>query len=271
DKYRRLYDLDVDPDRHVTVCCGSTETMLSTLLAVLDPGDQVIIFEPYYENYGPGCIIAGAEPVWVPLEPPEVAFDPAGLRRAVPRRPAGSPAHEGDRLKSPNHPAGQVFSPPRARADRRSLPRARPARHHRRDLRAHRLRWLVPYADRHAPGDGRADGHDLGNLEILLGDRLARRLRRRAARDQRGNSSRSRLRDGGSAASSARGGRGRAGAAGQLLHLARRDVPGQAGSAPRLARKGRVRDVEAARRLLRPHRRGALPAALSHRGRHRVR
>src|SRR5436190_1056035 len=54
DKYGKLYGMDVDPDRHVTVCCGSTETMLSTLLAVLNPGDQVIIFEPFYENYGLG-------------------------------------------------------------------------------------------------------------------------------------------------------------------------------------------------------------------------
>jgi aminotransferase len=51
DKYRRFYGMDVDPERHVTVCCGATETMLSTLLAVLDPGDEIIVFEPFYENY----------------------------------------------------------------------------------------------------------------------------------------------------------------------------------------------------------------------------
>ncbi|MGH7276758.1 MAG: aminotransferase class I/II-fold pyridoxal phosphate-dependent enzyme, partial [Candidatus Rokuibacteriota bacterium] len=54
EKYRKVYGMDADPERNVTVCCGSTETMLSTLLAVLNPGDQVIIFEPFYENYGPG-------------------------------------------------------------------------------------------------------------------------------------------------------------------------------------------------------------------------
>ena len=54
--------MEIEPDRHVTICCGSTETMLSTLLAVLNPGDEVIIFEPFYENYGPGCIISGAQP-----------------------------------------------------------------------------------------------------------------------------------------------------------------------------------------------------------------
>ena len=53
DKYAKFYGMDVDPERNVTVCCGSTETMLSTLLAVLNPGDEVIVFEPFYENYGP--------------------------------------------------------------------------------------------------------------------------------------------------------------------------------------------------------------------------
>src|SRR5207247_7785583 len=89
DKYAKVYGMDVDPERNVTVCCGSTETMLSTLLAVLNPGDGVIIFEPVYENYGPGCIISGAEPVFVPLEPPDFTFDPDRLQRAVtPRTPA---------------------------------------------------------------------------------------------------------------------------------------------------------------------------------------
>jgi aminotransferase len=104
DKYRRLYGMDVDPERHVTVCCGSTETMLATLLAVLDPGDEVIIFEPFYENYGPGCIIAGAEPVWVPLETPSFTFDPERLRAAVSSRTRAIV------FNSPNNPSGKVFS-----------------------------------------------------------------------------------------------------------------------------------------------------------------
>ncbi|HSL50248.1 MAG TPA: aminotransferase class I/II-fold pyridoxal phosphate-dependent enzyme, partial [Candidatus Deferrimicrobiaceae bacterium] len=69
EKYRRFYGMDVDPERHVTVCCGSTETMLSTLLAVLNPGDEVIIFEPFYENYGPDAILSGATPRFVRLRP----------------------------------------------------------------------------------------------------------------------------------------------------------------------------------------------------------
>jgi aminotransferase len=104
DKYRKFYGMELDPDRHVTICCGSTETMLSTLLAVLNPGDQVIIFEPFYENYGPGCIISGAEPVFVPLEPPDFAFDPDRLKRAV------TPRTRAIVFNSPNNPTGKVFS-----------------------------------------------------------------------------------------------------------------------------------------------------------------
>ena len=96
--------MEVDPERHVTVCCGATETMLSTLLAVLNPGDEVVIFEPFYENYGPGCIISGARPVWVPLEPPDFTFDPDRLRRAV------SPRTKAIVFNSPNNPSGKVFS-----------------------------------------------------------------------------------------------------------------------------------------------------------------
>ncbi|MET0850148.1 MAG: aminotransferase class I/II-fold pyridoxal phosphate-dependent enzyme [Candidatus Rokuibacteriota bacterium] len=104
EKYRRFYGMEVEPDRHLTVCCGSTETMLATLLAVLNPGDQVIVFEPFYENYAPGCIIAGAEPIWVPLEPPDFSFDPDRLARAV------TPRTRAIIFNSPNNPSGKVFS-----------------------------------------------------------------------------------------------------------------------------------------------------------------
>jgi len=104
DKYRKFYGMDVDPERNITVCCGSTETMLSTLLAVLNPGDEVIIFEPFYENYGPGCIISAARPVFVPLEPPEFSFDPARLAKAV------TPRTRAIVFNSPNNPTGKVFS-----------------------------------------------------------------------------------------------------------------------------------------------------------------
>ena len=104
DKYRRFYGMEIHPDRNVTVCCGSTETMLATLMAVLNPGDEVVIFEPFYENYGPGCIMSQAEPVYVPLEPPDFSFDPDRLRKAV------SPRTRAIIFNSPNNPSGKIFS-----------------------------------------------------------------------------------------------------------------------------------------------------------------
>jgi len=104
DKYRKFYGMAIDPEQHVTICCGSTETMLATLLAVLNPGDEVIVFEPFYENYGPGCIISGAVPIWVPLEPPDFSFDPERLARAVTSRTKAII------FNSPNNPSGKVFS-----------------------------------------------------------------------------------------------------------------------------------------------------------------
>ena len=104
DKYRKFYGMEIHPDRNVTVCCGSTETMLATLMAVLNPGDEVIIFEPFYENYGPGCIMSQAEPAYVPLEPPDFSFDADRLRKAV------SPRTRAIIFNSPNNPSGKVFS-----------------------------------------------------------------------------------------------------------------------------------------------------------------
>jgi aminotransferase len=103
-KFERFYGRAVDPETQVTVCCGSTEAMLSTLLAVLDPGDEIVIFEPFYENYGPGAIISGAQPVYVPLEPPDFSFDPDRLRRAF------TPRTRAIVFNSPNNPTGKVFT-----------------------------------------------------------------------------------------------------------------------------------------------------------------
>jgi aminotransferase len=105
-KFERFYGQPVDPEAQVTVCCGSTEAMLSTLLAVLDPGDEIIIFEPFYENYGPGSIISGAQPVYVPLEPPGFGFDPERLARAF------TPRTRAIVFNSPNNPTGKVFTRP---------------------------------------------------------------------------------------------------------------------------------------------------------------
>lgn len=104
EKYRRMYGLEVDPEREVTVACGSTEAMAATFLALLDPGDEVIIPEPFYENYGPDAILAGARPVFVPLEPPSWGLDPDRLNRAFSRRTRALI------LNTPHNPTGRVFT-----------------------------------------------------------------------------------------------------------------------------------------------------------------
>jgi aminotransferase len=104
EKYGRTYAMHVDPERDVCVTCGSTEAMVASLLAVLDPGDEVVIFEPFYENYGPDTILAGAVPRLVPLRPPDWSFDPAELASAFNDRTRGIV------VNTPNNPTGKVFS-----------------------------------------------------------------------------------------------------------------------------------------------------------------
>jgi aminotransferase len=103
-KQARFTGLALDPDEHVVVTCGSTEAMMAALLAVCDPGDRVVIFSPFYENYGADTILTGAEPVYVPLRPPDFTFDPAELRRAFERRPKALV------LCNPANPTGKVFT-----------------------------------------------------------------------------------------------------------------------------------------------------------------
>jgi aminotransferase len=103
-KFTRLYGVPVDPEREVTVTCGSTEAMIATLLAVLDPGDEVVVMEPFYENYGPDAILSGAAPVFVKLRPPDWSFDPDELRRAFTARTRAII------VNTPNNPTGKVFS-----------------------------------------------------------------------------------------------------------------------------------------------------------------
>jgi aminotransferase len=103
-KYARRYDMPVDPEREITVACGATEAMAAVFLALLDPGDEVLIFEPFYENYGPDAILCDATPVFVPLTPPDWQFDEAALRASV------SPRTRALVLNSPHNPTGHVFS-----------------------------------------------------------------------------------------------------------------------------------------------------------------
>jgi aspartate/methionine/tyrosine aminotransferase len=101
--------IDVDPEKEVTVCCGSTEAMISTLLAVCNTGDEVVIFEPFYENYGPDSVLSGAKPKFVKLRPPqdekgEWTFDETELRRAFAKHTKAII------LNTPNNPTGKVFT-----------------------------------------------------------------------------------------------------------------------------------------------------------------
>ncbi len=105
-KYRRWYGLELDPEREITVCCGATESMISSLLAVINPGDEVVVFEPFYENYGPDTELCGAVPRMVSLRPPEWTFDPAELRQAF------TPRTKAIIVNTPNNPTGKVFSRP---------------------------------------------------------------------------------------------------------------------------------------------------------------
>jgi aspartate/methionine/tyrosine aminotransferase len=104
EKLKWSLGLDVDPETEITVTCGSTEAMMAALLAVVNPGDEVIIFEPFYENYGPDAILAGAEPRYVSLAPPDWTFDPDELAAAF------TPRTKAIILNTPNNPTGKVFT-----------------------------------------------------------------------------------------------------------------------------------------------------------------
>jgi aspartate/methionine/tyrosine aminotransferase len=102
-KFERTQGVAVDPEREITVCCGSTEAMISAMLAIINPGDEVVVFEPFYENYGPDAILSGAAPRFVKLRPPDWTFDPDELAAAF------GPATKAIILNTPNNPTGKVF------------------------------------------------------------------------------------------------------------------------------------------------------------------
>lgn len=107
--FQHWQGLSLEPEREITVCCGSTEAMISTLLAVCNAGDEVVIFEPFYENYGPDAVLSSAKPRFVKLRPPttpeaEWTFDEAELRKAFHNRTKAII------LNTPNNPTGKVFT-----------------------------------------------------------------------------------------------------------------------------------------------------------------
>src|SRR5438874_104295 len=103
-EFTRRYGVAVVADEQVTVCCGCTEATMATMMAIIDPGDEVVVFEPFYENYGPDAILSGATPRYVTLHEPDWRFDPDELAAAFNHKTRAII------LNTPNNPTGKVFS-----------------------------------------------------------------------------------------------------------------------------------------------------------------
>ena len=103
-KQSRLMDRTIDPNGEIVVTCGSTEAMMAAMMTVTDPGDKVVIFSPFYENYGADTILSGAQPIYVPLYPPAFHFNPDELEAAFKQHPKALI------LCNPSNPCGKVFT-----------------------------------------------------------------------------------------------------------------------------------------------------------------
>ena len=208
DHQHRFWGLDVDPETEVLVTAGATEAIAAALLALCEPGDEVLTFEPTYDSYGAAAAMAGAALRVVTLEPPDLR---RRRRRAGPSRHAPDPPAAAQLAAQPHR---QGVQPRGARRHRRAVRRARPHRGHRRGLRAPRLRRRARAALATLPGHGRAHAHHLVGGQDVLVHRLEDRLGVRAGRA------------------------GRGGAHGQAVpHLRqRRPVPARGGGRPRPAR-----------------------------------
>ncbi len=104
EKFKSFYNMEFDPETEVTVCCGSTECMISALLGVINQGDEVVIFEPFYENYGPDVILCGAKPVYITLKSPDFSLEREQLEQAFSERTKAVI------INTPHNPTGKVFS-----------------------------------------------------------------------------------------------------------------------------------------------------------------
>jgi aminotransferase len=109
EKFARTQGIRVDPEREITICCGSTEAMMSAMMAIINPGDEIVVFEPFYENYGPDAILSGATPRFVKMRPPENdhsvwSYDERELAAAFGQHTKAII------LNTPNNPTGKVFT-----------------------------------------------------------------------------------------------------------------------------------------------------------------
>lgn len=103
-KARHYNRIEADPDKNITVTCGATEAMMASLRAIINPGDEIIIFEPFYENYGPDCLLSGATPRYIRLRPPDWSFDFDELENIF------NSKTKAIIINTPNNPTGKVFS-----------------------------------------------------------------------------------------------------------------------------------------------------------------
>jgi hypothetical protein len=177
---RRFYGLAVDPDTEVLVTTGATEAIAAAMLGLVEPGDEVVALEPYYDSYAASIAMAGGVRVPVTLAPPAYRLDAGALRAAV-----------GERTRlllvnTPHNPTGAVLSPDELRRDRCRGRRAGPPRGHRRGLRAHDLRRRAARAARDAARHARAHSDDLLVRQDLLADRVEDRLVHGAGRSRHG-------------------------------------------------------------------------------------
>ena len=168
-KYRRDWGLEYAADTELTVTSGATEAIFSAIQGVCDAGDEVVLFEPYYDSYKASVAMAGAVPRVVTLHAPDWTFDPRELEAAF------SAKTRVLLLNTPHNPTGKVFSRDELETLAALCRRSRRALHHRRGLRAPRLRG-PPRADGHAAGHAGAHDHDLVVREDILPDGLEDRL-----------------------------------------------------------------------------------------------
>jgi aminotransferase len=240
--------LDVDPEREITVTCGSTEAMIAAMMATVNPGDEVVIFEPFYENYAPDAILSDARPRYVPLRAPDWTFDPEELRAAFNERTKAII------ICNPNNPTGKVFREEELRfiAD---LCIEHDALCFTDEIYEH---IIYPREDkdiRHtsiATLDGMRERTVIVNSmsKDLFRHRLARRLLHRAARDYRRDSQSPRLphRRSRRAAASRRSLRARLAA--RVLRRTANQIRRAPHTSLKHSRRGRVHNLRARRRLL---------------------
>ena len=179
--FERRHGVAVDPDLEVTVTGGATEGVFDAVMALLDPGDEVVVFQPFYDLYLPAVQFAGGTVKVVTLRPPRWELDPAEVAAAF------GPRTKLAILNTPHNPTGKVWTPAELDLVARACHRARRLRHLRRGLQRDHLRRRPPRPDRHPARHARPDRHRGQPRQDLQRDRLEDRLDHRRAGADRGH------------------------------------------------------------------------------------